>query len=147
MTRRHAEINNIYSTYIFCGIIPLCNFPYRNRVHSITLIPFEIMSQKCRWSKCYLSLHVVWSCFIFVPSFIMSILLFSSLFVYLLLTILLLYLTKSHVCWRCRQRRKKLISCKIVDQIVLSYPTCMRRKTERKYFCSVHAKSLKHYKS
>ena len=37
--------------------------------------------------------------------------------------------------------RKKLISCKIVDQIVLSYP--MRRKTERKYFCSVHAKSFK----
>ena len=71
----------------------------------------------------------------------MSILLFSSLFVDLLLTILLLYLTKSHVCWRCTQRRKKLISCKIVDQIVLSYP--MRRKTERKYFCSVHGKSFK----
>ena len=45
MTRWHAEIHNIYSTYIFCGIIPLCNFPYRNCVHSITLVPFEIMSQ------------------------------------------------------------------------------------------------------
>ena len=38
---------------------------------------------------------------------IMSILLFSRLFVYLLLTILLLYLTKSHVCWSCTKRRKK----------------------------------------
>ena len=28
-----------------------------------------------------------------------------------------------------------------LDQIVLSYP--MRRKTERKCFCSVHAKSFK----
>ena len=45
MTRRHAEINNRHSTYIFCGIIPLCNFQYRNRVRSITLIPFEIISQ------------------------------------------------------------------------------------------------------
>ena len=45
MTRRYAEIKNSYSTYIFCGIIPLCNFQYRNRVHSITLIPFEIISQ------------------------------------------------------------------------------------------------------
>ena len=45
MTRRRAEVNNIYSTYIFCEIIPLCNFQYRNRVRSITLIPFEIMSQ------------------------------------------------------------------------------------------------------
>ena len=45
MTRRRAEINNGHSTYIFCGIIPLCNFQYRNRVHSITLIPFEIISQ------------------------------------------------------------------------------------------------------
>ena len=71
---------------------------------------------------------------------IMSILLFPSFFVYLLLSILLLYLTKSHVCWSCTQRRKKLISCKIVDEIVLSY--LMRRKTERKYFCSVHAKSF-----
>ena len=40
-----AEINNGHFTYIFCGIIPLCNFQYRNRVHSITLIPFEIISQ------------------------------------------------------------------------------------------------------
>ena len=39
------EINNSRSIYIFCGIIPLCNFPYRNRVRSITLIPFEIISQ------------------------------------------------------------------------------------------------------
>ena len=45
MTRRRAEINNGYSTYIFCGIIPLCNFPYRNSVRSITLIPFEIISR------------------------------------------------------------------------------------------------------
>ena len=29
----------------FCGIIPLLNFRYRNRVRSITLIPFEIISQ------------------------------------------------------------------------------------------------------
>ena len=45
MTRRRAEINNGYSNYIFCGIIPLCNFPYRNRVRFITLIPFEIISR------------------------------------------------------------------------------------------------------
>ena len=45
MTRQGAEINNGHSTYIFSGIIPLCNFQYRNRVHSITLIPFEIISQ------------------------------------------------------------------------------------------------------
>ena len=45
MTRGGAEIDNGHSTYIFCGIIPLCNFQYRNRVHSITLIPFEIISQ------------------------------------------------------------------------------------------------------
>ena len=46
MTRRRAEINNGHSTYIFCGIITLCNFQYRNdRVRSITLIPFEIISQ------------------------------------------------------------------------------------------------------
>ena len=45
MTRRRAEINYRYSTYIVCGIIPLCNFQYRNRVRSITLIPFEIISQ------------------------------------------------------------------------------------------------------
>ena len=45
MTRRCAEIKNGYSTYIFFGIIPLCNFQYRNRVHSITLIPFEIILQ------------------------------------------------------------------------------------------------------
>ena len=44
MTRQGAEINNGHSTYIFCGIIPLCNFQYKNRVHSITLIPFEIIS-------------------------------------------------------------------------------------------------------
>ena len=30
---------NRHSTYIFCGIIPLCNFQYRNRVRSTTLIP------------------------------------------------------------------------------------------------------------
>ena len=29
----------------FCGIIPLCNFQYKNRVRSITLIPFEIISR------------------------------------------------------------------------------------------------------
>ena len=29
----------------FCGIIPLCNFQYRNGVCSITLILFEIISQ------------------------------------------------------------------------------------------------------
>ena len=40
-----AEINNIYSTYIFCGVIPLWNFQYRNGVRSLTLIPFEIISQ------------------------------------------------------------------------------------------------------
>ena len=45
MIRRRAEINNCHSTYIFCGIIPLCNFQYRNRVRSITLILFEIISQ------------------------------------------------------------------------------------------------------
>ena len=44
MTRRRAEIDNGHPTYIFCGIIPFCNFPYRNRVHSITLIPFKIIS-------------------------------------------------------------------------------------------------------
>ena len=45
MIRRHAEIKNRHSTYIFCGIIPLWNFQYRNCVRSITLIPFEIISQ------------------------------------------------------------------------------------------------------
>ena len=45
MIRRRAEINNRHSTYIFGGIIPLCNFQYRNRVRSITLIPLEIISQ------------------------------------------------------------------------------------------------------
>ena len=40
-----AEINNDHSTYIFCEIIPLCNLQYRNLVRSITLIPFEIISQ------------------------------------------------------------------------------------------------------
>ena len=29
----------------FCRIIPLCNFQYRNHVHSITLISFQIISQ------------------------------------------------------------------------------------------------------
>ena len=28
-----------------------------------------IIPQKCRWNKWNKSLHVVWSCFIFVPSF------------------------------------------------------------------------------
>ena len=28
----------------FCGIISLCNIPYRNRVRSITLIPFKMIS-------------------------------------------------------------------------------------------------------
>ena len=46
MIRRHAEINNSCSTYIFCGFIPLCKFPYINCVHSITLIPFEIIFEK-----------------------------------------------------------------------------------------------------
>ena len=41
-------------------------------------------------------------------------------------------------------RRKKLISCKIVDYTVLSY--AVRRMKERKMFCSVHAKSFKYYK-
>ena len=45
MTRQRAEINNGHSTYIFCGVIPLCNFQYKNRVRSITLVPFEIISQ------------------------------------------------------------------------------------------------------
>ena len=45
MTRRRVEINNDHSIYIFCVIIPLCNFPYRNSVRSITLIPLEIISQ------------------------------------------------------------------------------------------------------
>ena len=45
MTRLCAEINNGNLTYIFCGIIPLCNFQYRNGVRSITLIPFKIISQ------------------------------------------------------------------------------------------------------
>ena len=31
--------------FLVCGIILLCNFPYRKFVHSITLIPFEIISQ------------------------------------------------------------------------------------------------------
>ena len=34
MTRQRAEINNGLSTYIFCGIVPLCNFQYRNCVHT-----------------------------------------------------------------------------------------------------------------
>ena len=38
MTRRRAEINNRHSTYMFCGVIPLCNFQYRNRVRSITVL-------------------------------------------------------------------------------------------------------------
>ena len=42
--RRRAEINNSCSTCIFGGIIPLCNFPYRNCVHSIALIPLDIIS-------------------------------------------------------------------------------------------------------
>ena len=29
----------------FCRIIPLCNFQYRNHVHSITLISFQIILQ------------------------------------------------------------------------------------------------------
>ena len=33
----------------FCRIIPLCNFQYRNHVHSITLISFQIISQT--WYK------------------------------------------------------------------------------------------------
>ena len=45
ITRQRIEINNGYSTYIFCRIIPLCNFQYRNLVQSITLLPFEIISQ------------------------------------------------------------------------------------------------------
>ena len=45
MARRRAEINNGHSTLIFFGNIPLCNFQYNNRVHSITLIPFEVISQ------------------------------------------------------------------------------------------------------
>ena len=45
MTRRHADINNDHSTYIFYGIIPLCNFLYRNSVLCITLIPFMIISR------------------------------------------------------------------------------------------------------
>ena len=72
------------------------------------------------------------SILLFSRLFTISILLFSRLFVYLLLTILSLYLTKSHICWSCTKHRKKLISCIVVDQIVLSYP--MRRKTERKKF-------------
>ena len=42
--RRRAEINNSCSTCIFGGIFPLCNFSYRNCVHSIALIPLEIIS-------------------------------------------------------------------------------------------------------
>ena len=64
MIRRRAEINNRHSTYIFCGIIPLCNFQYRNCVRSITLISFEIMSQNlveiqtmCRDKQRSLHLH------------------------------------------------------------------------------------------
>ena len=45
MIRRRAEINNGHFTYIFGGIIPLCHFQYRNRVHSIHLIPFKIISR------------------------------------------------------------------------------------------------------
>ena len=29
-----------------------------------------IIPQKCRWSDGCLSLHIVWSCFIFLPSFV-----------------------------------------------------------------------------
>ena len=29
-----------------------------------------IIPQKCRWSDRSLSLHIVWSCFIFLPSFV-----------------------------------------------------------------------------
>ena len=44
--RQRAEINNSCSTCIFGGIIIfLCNFPYRNCVHSIALIPLEIISR------------------------------------------------------------------------------------------------------
>ena len=43
-THTLAKINS-HSTYIYCGIISLWNFQYRNRVHSITLIPVEIISQ------------------------------------------------------------------------------------------------------
>ena len=45
MTRQRAEINNGYLNYIVRGIIPLCNFPYRNRVSSKTLITLKIISQ------------------------------------------------------------------------------------------------------
>ena len=46
MTRRRAEVNNVTPTnFFFCGIIPLCNFQYRNCVRSITLIPSKIISQ------------------------------------------------------------------------------------------------------
>ena len=45
MTRRCAEIKNGYSTYIYWGIIPHCNFQYRNRVRSTTLKPLEIISR------------------------------------------------------------------------------------------------------
>ena len=29
-----------------------------------------IIPQKCRWSNRCLSLHIVWSCFIFLPNFV-----------------------------------------------------------------------------
>ena len=34
---------------LFCGIIPLCNFPYRSRVRSITLKPFKKINET--WHK------------------------------------------------------------------------------------------------
>ena len=43
---------------------------YREDTISILKITKGNNSAKCRWSKCCSSLHVVWSCFIFLPSFV-----------------------------------------------------------------------------
>ena len=45
MTSHFAEIKSGHSTYIICWIIPHFNFWHRYRVHSITLIRFEIISR------------------------------------------------------------------------------------------------------
>ena len=40
-----TQVSDVAHGPLVCRIIPLCNFQYRNRVRSITLIPFEIISQ------------------------------------------------------------------------------------------------------
>ena len=77
MTRRHAEINNSHSKYIFCGIIPRCNFQYRNRVRFITLIPFEIISRN-------LVQYKAWPAFLQRLKLVTPLTLFAELFPFLI---------------------------------------------------------------